>query len=178
MELLSIQISGPLSLNSVKPTLTRIKSGLILTFGCLSLLFLTRYVLERAQTRAESDQFRFTVRDSQQVIEGNIFVIHWSTVEFEQSHMTVAEDEGQVSVMIRRKGYLNHYAIVTCSSLADDQKQQQVQFEPGEEVKPCVVPLNADDAFQVRVLPNLNHRNKHVKRVKGVKTPLKIKEHA
>ena len=63
--------------------------------------------------------------------------------------MTVAEDEAEVSVMIRRKGYLNHYAIVTCSSLADGPKQQQVQFEPGEEVKPCVVPLNADDAFQV-----------------------------
>ena len=115
----------------------------------LKLIPTLRYVLERAQTRAESDQFRFTVRDSQQVIEGNIFVIHWSTVEFEQSHMTVAEDEAEVSVMIRRKGYLNHYAIVTCSSLADEQKQQQVQFEPGEEVKPCVVPLNADDAFQV-----------------------------
>lgn len=76
--------------------------------------------------------------------------------------MTVAEDEAEVSVMIRRKGYLNHYAIVTCSSLADGPKQQQVQFEPGEEVKPCVVPLNADDAFQVNFF---DHETRIVKRI-------------
>ena len=62
--------------------------------------------------------------------------------------MTVAESETEVHVMIKRTGYLNHYAIVTCRSLSGDQQQQQVQFEPGESQKPCVVPLNSDDAFQ------------------------------
>ena len=60
----------------------------------------------------------------------------------------MAEDESEVRVMIKRTGYLNHYAIVTCRSISEQQHQQQVQFEPGEKAKPCVVPLNSDEAFQ------------------------------
>ena len=69
-------------------------------------------------------------------------------IEFESSEMRVAEDETEVRIMIKRTGYLNHYAIVTCRSISDNNHHQQVQFEPGESAKPCVVPLNSDDAFQ------------------------------
>ena len=47
-------------------------------------------------------------------------------IEFESSEMRVAEDETEVRIMIKRTGYLNHYAIVTCRSISDNDHHQQV----------------------------------------------------
>lgn len=45
------------------------------------------YVLRDVSMKYDRDQFRFTVRDSQQVIEGNMFNIKWSMIEFEKRNV-------------------------------------------------------------------------------------------
>ena len=109
---------------------------------------MVQYQLTDRSHDSDRDQFEFSVRDGSMAIEKNTFHIKFSRLQFEQEQMTVAETENEVKVWIERVGYLNHYAIVTCRSVSEQQLNQQVQFEQGEKRKPCVVPLKPDDEYQ------------------------------
>ena len=109
---------------------------------------LIQYQLTDRSHNSDRDQFEFSVRDTSMAVEQNTFYIKFSRLQFEKDQMTVAETETEVKVWISRTGYLNHYAIVTCRSVSEQQLNQQVQFEPGENRKPCVVPLKPDDEYQ------------------------------
>ena len=107
-----------------------------------------QYQLTDRNSKSDRDQFEFSVRDTSKSIDGNIFYIKFSRLEFEEDHVTVAETETEIRAWISRTGYLNHYAIVTCRSVSEVNLNQQVQFEPGENRKPCVVELKPDDEYQ------------------------------
>ncbi|CAG5094102.1 Oidioi.mRNA.OKI2018_I69.XSR.g13247.t3.cds [Oikopleura dioica] len=107
-----------------------------------------RYELTVADSAQHSDEFKFTVTDNKTTLKDNTFVIRFSRLEFEEERITVAETEGEIKVWLSRTGYFNHYAIVTCKSISEIALNQQVQFEPGENRKPCVVPLQQDDRHQ------------------------------
>lgn len=109
---------------------------------------LIQYQLTDRAHDSDRDQFQFSIRDTSMAIPDNTFYIKFSRLQFEKEQMTVAETETEVKVWISRSGYLNHYAIVTCQSVSEQQLNQQVQFEPGENRKPCVVPLKPDDEYQ------------------------------
>jgi hypothetical protein len=121
----------------------------ILTFTQAEInMGLIQYTLTDRTHQSDHDEFEFSVRDTSVVLEKNIFIIKFSRLQFEQEQMTVAETESEVKVWISRSGYLNHYAIVTCRSVSGPQLSQQVQFESGEQRKPCVVPIKSDDEYQ------------------------------
>ncbi|XP_077999737.1 extracellular matrix organizing protein FRAS1-like [Glandiceps talaboti] len=126
---------------------------------------IVRYILYNHVTEETDDSFVFDVADSKpNIVSNNVFRIRWSRISFEHSHYNISEQDGVISVNVRRTGNLNQYAIVLCrteegSASSGDvnsrpgyhdyvEQAGQVQFEEREAVKFCNIIINDDTKFE------------------------------
>ncbi|XP_039614478.1 extracellular matrix protein FRAS1 isoform X1 [Polypterus senegalus] len=129
-------------------------------------LGMIRFVLNEQNVQETMDNFKFLVKDSKpNVVSDNVFHIQWSLISFEHASYNVSEKASTVSVMVKRTGNLNQYAIVLCrteqgtatstSSIGSKPGQHdyveyagQVQFDEREDTKACVIVINDDHIFE------------------------------
>jgi hypothetical protein len=117
------------------------------------------YVLsESFKGNVYEDYFEFDVYDSaNNALKNNQFNIKWSMIEFEESEISVMEDEGKARVHIKKIGNLKHFSMITCKTLSDTAKSNRdtklydfmqsdlkIEFNSDESYKACDVIIHKD----------------------------------
>ena len=108
------------------------------------------------------DYFEFDVYDSSNnALKNNQFNIKWSMIEFEESEISVMEDEGKARVHVKKLGHLKHFSIITCKTLSDTAKSNRdakaydfmhsdlkIEFNTDESYKACDVIIHKDSNIE------------------------------
>jgi len=117
------------------------------------------YVLsESFKGNVYEDYFEFDVYDSaNNALKNNQFNIKWSMIEFEESEISVMEDEGKARVHVKKIGNLKHFSMITCKTLSDTAKSNRdtklydfmqsdlkIEFNSDESYKACDVIIHKD----------------------------------
>ncbi|XP_060554877.1 FRAS1-related extracellular matrix protein 2-like isoform X2 [Ruditapes philippinarum] len=116
-----------------------------------------QYILNPGEN-ASSDSFFFKVSDEGgNSLKNQPFHLNWGWISFKHARQTVNETQGTLLVMLQRRGFLAETSFVTINvtertaSIGKDvsrQYSEQVQFNPGETVKPWSLRLRNDDIYE------------------------------
>ncbi len=121
------------------------------------------YILtENVKDNVFEDYFEFDVYDSaNNSLKNNQFNIKWSMIEFEESEISVMENEGKARVHVKKFGHLKHFSLITCKTLSDTAKSNRdaktydfmhsdlkIEFNTDESYKACDVIIHKDTSVE------------------------------
>ncbi len=124
------------------------------------------FTKENQKNDIQNDYFYFNVIDSaKNEIKQQRFDVKWSIVNFDQSEISVYEEDGRARVHIKKEGNLKRFSMVTCKTISDTAKSNKdiknfdfvfttikLEFNEDESYKACDIIIQKDSIIEIPMI--------------------------